>query len=450
MVKSIFAFFLLFLFSGSSYCQDNEYRKQPEIFALVVGIGDYRDDALGDLKYPEKDAQDFYNFLRSPNGGAVPKENMSLLVGPAATRPNVMRQLNSLFRRSTEEDEIIFYFAGHGNTDDLTSSGYLLTYDTEFGNEAGSALYMSEFRSRMEYFKAKMKIAYVDACHAGMLKVKGSRGNLLENNAGIAAMLKESIARAGSGTFLFLASSAKEQSIEQDKLQNGVFTHYLVKGLVGEADNVQKGARGYNNGIVTIGELIQYVKDKVARATGYTQSPSYDGVYESGFPLSVTRANVSLPAQISKTAGPKGSQMVSAASTARQAPAPVVIDEPTYVPIKGFPDMGGLGYGIIWVLNYFNEPVLLYCVQNTCTTCGILVSPGSKGRSPKVTVGTYYEEKGVCIPASNDCRIYFKTTDPSKQIRYGSMIVSVEAGKEVLLPVSARNLNLTVDGPRFE
>jgi threonyl-tRNA synthetase len=39
-----------------------------------------------DLKYADKDAQEFYEFLQSPNGGGVTKENSVLILNDQATR----------------------------------------------------------------------------------------------------------------------------------------------------------------------------------------------------------------------------------------------------------------------------------------------------------------------------------------------------------------------------
>ena len=48
--------------------------------AIVVGVSRY--PILGDLAGPENDANEFADWLRSPDGGAVPAENVELILSP--------------------------------------------------------------------------------------------------------------------------------------------------------------------------------------------------------------------------------------------------------------------------------------------------------------------------------------------------------------------------------
>jgi hypothetical protein len=48
--------------------------------AIVAGISRYPDPAFGDLDGPEYDAKAFYNWLVSPDGGAVPSKNIELIL----------------------------------------------------------------------------------------------------------------------------------------------------------------------------------------------------------------------------------------------------------------------------------------------------------------------------------------------------------------------------------
>ena len=51
---------------------------------------------------------------------------------------------------------------------------------------------------------------------------------------------------------------------------HGVFTHYLIDGIKGEADGY---GGGEEDGIISIGELFDYVSDKVREATNNKQHP---------------------------------------------------------------------------------------------------------------------------------------------------------------------------------
>ena len=56
------------------YFEDNHIQR----YAVVVGISDYKDPKIPDLKYADADAQAFYDFITSPIGGNFNKENVLL------------------------------------------------------------------------------------------------------------------------------------------------------------------------------------------------------------------------------------------------------------------------------------------------------------------------------------------------------------------------------------
>lgn len=295
-------FFLLcfqLLLAPTLFAQQNGVNIKPKIFAVVVGVSNYNDSEIPDLKYAEKDAVAFYDFLRSENAGSVPEDNIALLTGTKATRSNILNEVIDKFTRSTKEDLVIFYFSGHGKAGEFENTGYLLNYDAVYGNEGGSALSMDEVKSKIDKCQAKMKISYIDACHAGLFKTS-SKGSLEEDNSTIVSAYLEGISRAGGGNISFLASSARQQSTESDKFGHGIFTYYLLEGLKGAADMEQEGAEDYNNGIVNSGELATYLINKIQTATKYKQKPAIEGDPDGFFPLSVLRANISIANEIAK------------------------------------------------------------------------------------------------------------------------------------------------------
>jgi uncharacterized caspase-like protein len=203
----------------------------PQVYALVIGISNYSDDNIPDLKFASKDAISFSEYLRTPAAGSMSSQNLRVLVDENATRSNIFKYLSQLVARATEEDLFIFYFSGHGKSGMIDNTAYLLTYDTENENESGTAASMEEIKNLIIRSKAKMKVAYVDACHAGMFK-SYSKGTSNDNSEIVNAFLK-GLANASGGTAFFLSSSSRQQSLEDDKTGHGVFTFHLLQGLTG-------------------------------------------------------------------------------------------------------------------------------------------------------------------------------------------------------------------------
>jgi hypothetical protein len=108
-------------------------------FGVVVGINRYPGlSAVGDLSFARSDAKRFHEWLVSPEGGGVPKDNTALLrdprgPGPIAARRNAFptqRDVNDVLLEwreavrakappghpSWRETRIYIYVAGHGYT----------------------------------------------------------------------------------------------------------------------------------------------------------------------------------------------------------------------------------------------------------------------------------------------------------------------------------------------
>jgi tetratricopeptide (TPR) repeat protein len=88
-----------------------------------------------------------------------------------------------------------------------------------------------------------------------------------------------------AGIAAIAAADRTEQSLEDDKLGNGVFTHSLIDALSGLADTD-------NNGIVTYKEVKDYLYEKVPEATGKQQHPQFsDTTTETGdIPMSLVKS----------------------------------------------------------------------------------------------------------------------------------------------------------------
>ena len=244
----------------------------PRIWALIVGINDYKDDRIPDLRYAERDAIGIFKFLRTPQGGSVTLKRIKLLLGSDATRANILAGLKEiLLRRADRDDLVLIYFVGHGVVGELREETFLLPYDARLDIVEGTGISQSEIMRYVRRSRAKRVVLIVDACHSGGI---GGVGALFasRNLPELTTKLLKSIARAREGVGILTASSSYEKSLESEKWGggHGVFTYYLLIGLKGRADSNA-------DGVITLRELYEYVYEKVKEATGGKQHPDYEG-----------------------------------------------------------------------------------------------------------------------------------------------------------------------------
>ncbi|MBK7935752.1 MAG: caspase family protein [Lewinellaceae bacterium] len=237
-----------------------------KIWAVVVGVASY--DHMPVLRYTDDDAYRFYAFLKSLEGGALPDEQLRILVDEDATRDNVLGTMDEIFGQAGPNDLVIFYFSGHG----LNGSFLPIDFDG-FNNKISH----EEIAKAFNKCKGKFKLCLADACHSGgLFAMRSGEDDPILNQ------YYQTLAKSVAGTALIMSSKADETSLESAGLRQGVFSHFLIRGLKGEADkNKDK--------VVTVEELYDYIAANVRDYTGNRQSPVIKGTYDPKMPVSSVR-----------------------------------------------------------------------------------------------------------------------------------------------------------------
>jgi hypothetical protein len=271
-------------------------KRAGRLFAVVIGVSHYAkggDQQINDLQYADRDAQSVLDFLKSPAGGGVTDDDSLLLLNTDATTESVRHALFTFLTKPQEQDTVIIYIAGHGAPDPLDPRNiYFLTADAKPDDMGGTAFPMFELQNVFErVLKAKRVITFADTCHSyGFTGARAGAGQRHANN--LVNQYLQRYASKGERAVI-TASDISESSFEDAKWGNGhgVFTYFLLQGLQGKAD-------ANHDGIVTAGELFNYLKQSVPEATGGKQNPRVMVGLSSGLPIATlprTHANLDLP-----------------------------------------------------------------------------------------------------------------------------------------------------------
>jgi hypothetical protein len=245
-------------------------------YAVVIGVSDYRSDAIPDLRFASKDAQAFYDFLRSDEAGPFPEENILFLKDGAATAQAMREAMFVFLQKAQYNDLVVIYFAGHGAPDpNMPDNLYLLPTDADINALASTAFPMWDVKTALRrQIRAERVIVIADACHSG-----GTRQGVDNpTNSSFATLFEP------SRRLTLTAAGNNELSLEDTRWGggHGVFTWNILEGLRGSAD-----ADG--NGIVTFEELADYVSRQVSTATAGRQNPQRSGLGD--VPLAEVRRN---------------------------------------------------------------------------------------------------------------------------------------------------------------
>jgi uncharacterized caspase-like protein/Flp pilus assembly protein TadD len=255
-----------------------------KLWAVVIGVSSYKNLQPNEqLRFAHRDAEQLAEFLRSPAGGGFPSSQIKVLLNQDATIAAIRTALGSWLARSAEKDDVIYiFFAGHGVVED--NDAYLMDHDSDPQNLYATSLSVAELNSIFtERVQARVKVLITDACHAGKIGL-ASRGTA--ETALINRYLDE-VGKSGAGTLRLLASRENELSYENERWGggHGVFTHFLLEGLRGQADRD-------HDGVVRASEILEYLSEVVPNETTAKQHPRAAGNLDARLPLAVLNNGV--------------------------------------------------------------------------------------------------------------------------------------------------------------
>jgi hypothetical protein len=213
-------------------------------YALVFGTDEYVD--WGDLTNPVNDANTIAAELKESYGFKVE-------VIENATKRVVLTKIREYSKKSyLEDDQLLIFFAGHGQFDEVTKTGYIVTSDSEKGDEIKETyLSHSVLRDQINNIPCKHVLLTMDACFGGtfdpVIAKAGSRG---EDDYELTK--PEFVKRKlRFKTRLYLTSGGKEYVPDGRPGSHSPFARKILEAL-----------RNYGgkDGVVTMNELNTYLE----------------------------------------------------------------------------------------------------------------------------------------------------------------------------------------------
>jgi tol-pal system protein YbgF len=223
--------------------------KRENSYAVVIGISNYRDKFIPEVKYAKSDAEIVAKYLE--NVGGIPRKNIKILTDNHGTLSDLISYIEEwLPRRVKKDSEVFIYYAGHGTPDPETREAYIVPYDGH--PDFKSKLYpLSRMYASLNKLPSEQIVVMLDSCFSG----SGGR-SVMPKGARPIALSIENPVLAGGKIAVLAASTGTQISSDYEKVKHGLFTYYLLKGMKGYADS-DKDEK------IELGELYRYIKENV-------------------------------------------------------------------------------------------------------------------------------------------------------------------------------------------
>jgi hypothetical protein len=250
--------------------------KNSTCHIFAVGINEYKNTKLN-LNFARADAESFSKLINDETGVLFKNVELHTLYDKDATRQKILQKLDELSQKVSQEDVLIFYYAGHGSL--IDNKFYFIPTESSRLYDASAlhkeAIEAGLLQEKFKHIKALKQLIIMDACQSGgSVELLATRGASEEKAI---AQLSRS-----AGIHVMASAGSEQFATEFASLGHGLFTHVLIKGLQGEADGAPK------DGKVTIYELKSYVDDQVPEITRKLKgNPQYPYTFSRGhdFPI---------------------------------------------------------------------------------------------------------------------------------------------------------------------
>jgi hypothetical protein len=148
-------------------------------YFLGIAVDDYK--TWPPLSNAKNDVLSFSKLMEQKFG--YQSANFILLMDTAATRKNIIRQIRSFLVKAKPNDNIIIYFSGHGNKDQLTDGDYYFIPSDGEADDVSSTVKSTDIIDNFKNIKAKNCLLIMDACFSGLISNSVNKQQISLGNA---------------------------------------------------------------------------------------------------------------------------------------------------------------------------------------------------------------------------------------------------------------------------
>jgi len=232
-----------------------KYKSTGGIYhAVIIGNNDYRN--LDRLKTAVNDAREVEQTLKAYYGF-----NTKLLLN--ATRNDILSAFNDLRKQVKEQDNVLIYYAGHGEFDRSADKSFWLPVDAQPDNDT-EWIIADNITTSIKRLPSKHVLIVSDSCYSGTL----TRSTQTHLNPGERNEFLKKMGERPSRTLM--ASGGNEPVADSGGSGHSIF-----------ADSFLKALKEIDQPVFAADELFhQHVKSRVAGKSD--QVPQYNSLRNSG------------------------------------------------------------------------------------------------------------------------------------------------------------------------
>ena len=261
-------------------------KQKPTLYLISLAVAEYSQSEYN-LRYTINDGRGFVKLF-SEHADNFDHVVVDSLYNANCTKQNFLA-LKEKLMKSNVDDYVYVHIAGHGLLDD-DLNWYFATQNIDFFDPSVNGLKYEDIEGLLDGIPARNKMLLMDACHSGEVdkqdgvdiaekadgddtrgavtvskrkKTKNSLGNSFELMRLLFSDLKK-----GTGTVVISAASGGGYALENESIENGIFTYCLM-----DAFKKNKADKNKDKSI-SVSELRNFIFDGVSKMSEGKQQPT--------------------------------------------------------------------------------------------------------------------------------------------------------------------------------
>lgn len=271
MRKRLVILVIMAMMAGTAYAQKNIKSMQGNSgkrWAICIGINDYKDKRIVDLKNARNDAKTLGRVLKASgqfDDVVVMTDDLDSAGDNYPKKSAIQAKLGAMKSQVKPDDLVLFFFSGHGISA-ASGDGFLVLANSYRENLNGTSLRVKDVVKWLAEVGVKKSILLVDGSREKFLHTGSSKGIAMEN------FVENAVGAAFYGT------KAGGVGYDDTGAAFGAFAGFVIDGIGGHAD-------GNKDGIVSFSELSGYLGKGIpqwASSAGKRQEPEtriFTGAY---------------------------------------------------------------------------------------------------------------------------------------------------------------------------
>ncbi len=226
--------------------------------ALVIGINSYT-GYWRSLRTAVNDATEFAEVLKKE----YQFNEVYTLINENATRRNIIEKFEWLSRNITPDDNLLIFYAGHGQFNKTLNKGYWVPVDAHT-NSIADYISNNDVKTFLGGIPSKHTLLITDACFAGDI-FRGSNTETYPFDPSNMSRYYKEVYRKQSR--LAITSGGIEEVMDSGKENHSIFTYYLLKALKENKNKYMDASQLFNEFKVAVTNnseqtpILQAVKD---------------------------------------------------------------------------------------------------------------------------------------------------------------------------------------------